>query len=56
MFSGSRDAATSGWEQCIHVVSTDGAQGLQPAVRKEEAVAGAVKQGAVSERQELAVL
>lgn len=38
------------------MVSTDGAQGLQPAVRKEEAVAGAVKQGAVSERQELAVL
>lgn len=40
----------------MHVVSTDGAHGVQPAARKEEAVAGAVKQGAVSERQELAML
>lgn len=38
------------------MVSIAGAQGLQPAAQKEEAVAGAVKQGAVSERQELAML
>lgn len=38
----------------IHVVSA-GVQGLQPAARKE-AVAGAVKQGAGAERQELAML